>query len=741
MTFGGPFQIDGLGGNDDITGSAGGDRINGGTGEDIMAGGRGNDTYYVDTTGDRVVEATREGFDKVYSAVDYVLGDNVEHLTLTGTAQSGLGNSLRNTIVGNQFDNTLAGGDGNDTLAGNEGDDELRGGSGSDGYVYEAGDGNDVIIDAPGDSGEDVIVLAGNFLQDDVGFYRNPNAMDDLILRFVGGGSITVRDHFNGSAIETIEFVTGAVWSTTEVQERAAAAIVTSNDVPDARPDSYIYAGTGNFTVNRLALLQNDSDNDGDALEITSITGVSQGSAALDADGNIFIIPDVGASSVNFRYWVSDGRGGTSSALAEFVLFPNSPPQISSAQLAPVVEDTQSTGRIFATDADGDTLVYRIKDGAGPSLGSVVFGEDGNFTYRPNENANGADAFTIVVTDALSGTAEYTFNPIISALNDNPLAFADVLDNIQAGSTKIISASAVLSNDWDIDGDVLRVSSVSDAVGGTVTLSQNGDILFAAASNYTGAASFTYTVSDGHGGTAQASASLTIIPEPVVDRHVFIGTNRNDTLTGTNEDDVFYGKNGNDILIGRGGNDVFEVRGHAGLDIFNGGSGYDTIRGGNGNDVILVKSNQSNLISIEKIDGGAGNHDSIAGTKGNDNFNFSKIAVTGIERISLGAGDDSILGSSGNDTFAGGPGHDTFRFKTGHGHDFVVDFHAGSFGARFGARDDKIDLRETGIKNYLTLIDNIRQVGNDTVITLDHHSSITLKNVAPWTLSFENFVL
>jgi Ca2+-binding RTX toxin-like protein len=737
MTFGGPFQIEGLGGNDDITGSAGGDRIDGGTGDDIMAGGRGNDTYYVDSTGDRVVEANREGFDKVYSAVDYILGDNVEHLTLTGTAQSGQGNSLRNTIVGNQFNNTLAGGDGDDTLAGNQGDDELRGGSGGDGYVYEAGDGNDVIIDAPGDTGVDVIVLAGNFLQNDVGFYRDPDAMNDLILRFAGGGSITVRDHFIGSAIETIEFVTGTTWTTAEVQERAAAAIVTSNDVPDARPDSYIYAGTGSFTVSRLALLVNDSDNDGDALEITSITGVSQGSAVIDIEGDILITPDSGALSVNFRYWVSDGHGGTSSALAEIALFPNRPPQISSVQLDPVVEDTSSAGRIFATDADSDSLIYRLKDGAGPSLGNVVFGEDGNFTYRPNENANGTDTFTIVVTDALSGTAEYTFVPIISARNDNPVAFADVLGNVQAGSTEVIAASAVLGNDRDVDGDVLRVESVSGAVGGTVTLSQNGDILFAAASNYSGAASFFYTVSDGHGGTAQASASLSILPEPVIDSHVFIGTNRNDKLTGTDQDDVFYGKSGNDILIGRGGNDVFEVRGHAGLDVFNGGSGYDTIRGAKGNDVIKVKSNQSNLISIEEIDGGAGKHDLIVGTKSKDNFDFSTIVVTGIERISLGAGDDTILGSKGNDTFTGGAGHDTFRFKAGHGHDVVLDFHAGTF----FARDDKIDLRETGMKNYLTLIENTRQAGNDTVITLDHHSSVTLKNVAPWTLSFENFLL
>ncbi|MCB1484156.1 MAG: hypothetical protein KDJ17_04605, partial [Hyphomicrobiaceae bacterium] len=109
---GGPYEIYGLGGNDSILGSAGGDYIDGGTGNDTMAGERGNDTYVVDSAGDVIVEQAGGGFDHVFSSVDYVLGSELEHLTLTGNAIFGTGNALRNTIVGNDIDNILSGGEG-----------------------------------------------------------------------------------------------------------------------------------------------------------------------------------------------------------------------------------------------------------------------------------------------------------------------------------------------------------------------------------------------------------------------------------------------------------------------------------------------------------------------------------------------------------------------------------------------------------------------------------------------------
>ena len=62
--------------------------------------------------------------DTVKSTVSYELGNNLEHLTLTGSAAiQGTGNALNNKIIGNSGDNSLTGGMGNDTLSGGIGTD------------------------------------------------------------------------------------------------------------------------------------------------------------------------------------------------------------------------------------------------------------------------------------------------------------------------------------------------------------------------------------------------------------------------------------------------------------------------------------------------------------------------------------------------------------------------------------------------------------------------------------------
>jgi Ca2+-binding RTX toxin-like protein len=65
--------------------------------------------------------------------VSFILGDNVENLTLTGSDPiDGTGNALANILTGNDAANMLDGDSGNDRLFGNGGDDQLYGGLGSD---------------------------------------------------------------------------------------------------------------------------------------------------------------------------------------------------------------------------------------------------------------------------------------------------------------------------------------------------------------------------------------------------------------------------------------------------------------------------------------------------------------------------------------------------------------------------------------------------------------------------------
>ncbi|MGL5075986.1 MAG: calcium-binding protein, partial [Waterburya sp.] len=120
-------SIDGNSGNDILRGEAGNDTLKGNTGNDFdtIIGGIGNDEYHVGSAEDVIIENLNEGIDQVLSiATTYTLSENIENLTLSGTASiNGTGNILNNTITGNSGFNLIDGGGGNDTMIGGTGND------------------------------------------------------------------------------------------------------------------------------------------------------------------------------------------------------------------------------------------------------------------------------------------------------------------------------------------------------------------------------------------------------------------------------------------------------------------------------------------------------------------------------------------------------------------------------------------------------------------------------------------
>ncbi len=158
----------GLAGDDVLIGGTGNDALDGGAGADQMTGGVGNDTYYVDDAGDVIIEGVNEGTDSVnVTAASYVMGNNLENLTYTGTGNfNGTGNALANTMTGGRGNDTLNGMDGDDTLFGLAGNDTLIGGNGNDGI--DGGQGADAMTGGLGndtytvDNAGDTVVEGAN---------------------------------------------------------------------------------------------------------------------------------------------------------------------------------------------------------------------------------------------------------------------------------------------------------------------------------------------------------------------------------------------------------------------------------------------------------------------------------------------------------------------------------------------------------------------------------------------------
>ncbi len=227
-------------------------------------------------------------------------------------SDSARGTTVNDYIIGNEQNNIIYGNAGDDTVVGENGNDTLYGDYGADTYVFNTGDGNDIIHDYENGTSiirNDRIVFGAGIYPEDVELERKGN---NLEIRYGENDVITVEGMYNNiyNAIEYIEFTDGTEWDIYKIGEEAHNLLGTSeadtiegySSVSGYDINEVIKAGESNDTV------RGEDGNDtlyGEAGNDT-LHGNSENDTLIGGTGNDTLYGDYGNDTYIFN--IGDGN-------------------------------------------------------------------------------------------------------------------------------------------------------------------------------------------------------------------------------------------------------------------------------------------------------------------------------------------------------------------------------------------------------------------------------------------------
>jgi Ca2+-binding RTX toxin-like protein len=646
--------------NDRISGNGDNDELDGGLGDDTMDGGAGNDTYRADSRNDMVVELAGQGTDIVYSTATFVLGNNVENLTLTGSSQiNGSGNALANLIIGNGAENVIGGEAGNDTIYGGGGHDQLLGDAGDDQLYGESGtdlinggadndtiwggDNDDTILGEAGndsifgDKGNDAIdggigndTLSGGDDDDTIGGGDGNDSIsggagNDSLIGGIGNDRFSGVDPANSQAKET------------------GRNTIDGTDYGDDVINTVVYGGARTQYSIRPMI-----PGDGQGIGF----GVTVGNKG---DGSDQVI---NFSRLEFSDVVIEESSFWKAGMVSWAIW----------SLRPAFDQIRSyVGKLdefIGTEADTKypTLKkilawYQIVDTATDILGDTVI-DLNNGSYK--------SAFKVLVDRIV----EETTNPIIAEAQKR---LDDLVDKMPIGGAEKTELKSIIQG----GADDLR-SYIDDATNVTLNAAIDAAQKIQDIDWDQQWKNWMDSVGTGLEGLYKTIPGMIepreefddpklepVIPTPPTieepgaqpkdEPQLFLGLASNDLGYPGNGDDIFFGFGGNDTVIaGAGGGD----------DYYDGGNGTDTI--------VFASATQGLTIDLlaGTADGAETGHDIVidfeivAGGSGGDSISAAGVTDRGFD-LRGNAGADTMTGGARADIFHGGAGDDSIDGGTG----------------------------------------------------------------------------
>lgn len=472
------IEIDAGAGNDYVYAGSGNATIIGGAGDDILDGGDDADTF-VATAGDGNDQITGDdppitNPDPNNPIPDPVPGIDTYDASRIQTAVSI--DLLAGTAAGSDIgSDTLysienaVGGAGDDTLRGNDEINVLQGGRGADALNGEGGD--DILI---GGRGADA--LDGGAGVDTASYL---GAVAGISIDLEAG--VGIRGDAAGDALTNIENVVATNYA---------------DDVSGDAGDNRIELGAGNDTADGRGgndtILAGAGD---DAI------GGGAGNDALDAGaGRDAIDGDDGDDTLFGGTGTDVLRGGNGTDTYVWRRGDGND------TIREVDGDAGSVDRLHLADMLGTNVtLQQFRDDL---LIGTTSGEEltvvGHFGATP-----GSGIEVIEFGDGYTMDRAAIATAVAVIENTTPIALDDLIAATR-NRTKSIAFDELRRNDLDLDGDRISLVSVQDATHGSVVVDGTGDIEFTPEPNYVGDASFSYTVSDGFGGTSSAVVTLRV---------------------------------------------------------------------------------------------------------------------------------------------------------------------------------------------------------------------------------------
>ncbi|WEX00469.1 retention module-containing protein [Pseudomonas nitroreducens] len=332
------------------------------------------------------------------------------------------------------------------------------------------------------------------------------------------------------------------------------------------------------------------SDVDGDTLSYAVKTGVAHGTLALNtATGDYTYTPAKDYNGPDsFTVRVSDGKGGFADSVVNVNVTPVNDAPTTADQSKTTAEDTALTGKIVATDVDGDTLSYAFQSQA--AHGTVVLNTaTGDYTYTPSKDYNGPDSFTVRVSDGKGGFVDSVVNVNVTPVNDAPTT----ADQSKTTAEDTALAGKIVAS--DVDGDTLSYAVKTGVAHGTLTLNTaTGDYTYTPAKDYNGPDSFTVRVSDGKGGFADSVVSVNVTPvnDAPEAKNDTKSTGENTTLSSqvpvATDIDSSVNPNGYALVQGVGSGNGSLTFNANGSYVFNPGTDFDSLAPGESRQVTFT---------------------------------------------------------------------------------------------------------------------------------------------------------